>query len=542
MNEQNAQNNKAKFSPVIIGFLLVLSVVLAIWAGFSFVQSHRYKTQLENTYLRAIEETSTNMSNISSDLVKGLYAGTPTQMSLVSSKLWKEASTAKSALSALPVAELNLENTYRFLSQVGDYAMYLSKKSVSDQRITSEERQQFLALREYADRLSAQVQQLEQKLASGKMAVGELAMLQADNLSGVDTKGDSSTDRYNTTPSQNGEVGPAADPDTNETNPNAENQQEPITRNGVDMTNSGQIKNSLSQTVSAPAVTGKGTGEQDSQSAPASEDRGGNNDFSAMEKGFIGYPSLIYDGPFSDHILDKKPAMTENQTEITQSEAKAKAAKAAQVSEDQLTNVRDEDSALPSYVFYNDGLSIAVTKNGGFLSYMVKPKPDGVIAARLSKEEAISAAQKYLESLGIQNMKDTYYEINNGLMTINFAHYESGTQVTCYTDLIKVQVSMETGMVMGFDCRGYLVNHKSRTFEQPKISREDAQKVLSENLAVENVRMALIPTDGKNEVYAYEFLCTGTTGDKVLVYVNADTAVEEQIFILIENENGVLTK
>jgi hypothetical protein len=96
---------------------------------------------MENGYRRAVQEAATNLSNISTDLVKGMYCGSPAQLSQVSAKLWKEASSAKSAISVLPVAELHLDKTNRFLSQVGDYAMVLSRKSANGQKLTAEERQ-----------------------------------------------------------------------------------------------------------------------------------------------------------------------------------------------------------------------------------------------------------------------------------------------------------------------------------------------------------------------------------------------------------------
>ena len=40
--------------------------------------------------------------------------------------------------------------------------------------------------------------------------------------------------------------------------------------------------------------------------------------FADFEEGFDAYPTLIYDGPFSDHILEKNPKMTANAKEITE--------------------------------------------------------------------------------------------------------------------------------------------------------------------------------------------------------------------------------
>lgn len=520
-----SEENQKKINIGLISFLSIVIVALAIWGGVSYMQSQKYKLQLENTYLKAISETSTNMSNLSSDFVKGLYAGTPTQMSAISSKVWKESSAAKAALSALPVSSLDLDNTYKFLSQVGDYAMYLSRKSVSGEKITPDERQQFLRLREYADRFSEQVDDMQERLSNRELTIDELTAVKAleeisDNLEdGIEDIEDTVDDAKNS---------------INNTVKAAEN----ATKDSADSMIAGAGQGSPPTIVQTSAP--QSDKNQPEDPAVQSPDTGSNS-FESIEKGLTGYPSLIYDGPFSDHILDKKPEMTKGQTEISKQDALAKAAKIAEVDAASLNNSREENSSLSSYVFYNDELSVAITKNGGMLNYLIKVKPD-TINMVISKEDAIKSAQEYLKKQGIESMKETYYEITDGVMTINFAHYESERQIICYTDLIKVEVSMADGNIIGCDARGYLVNHKSRTFEDAALTKEEAQKSLSENLIVENVKLALIPSSGQNEVYVYEFLCNSTTGDKVLVYVNTETAVEEQILILLETPNGVLTK
>jgi len=137
-------------------------------------------------------------------------------------------------------------------------------------------------------------------------------------------------------------------------------------------------------------------------------------------------------------------------------------------------------------------------------------------------------------------MTESYYEIDDGIITINFAYEQDN--VLCYTDLIKIAVSMENGDIVSYDARGFWVNHQERNLAQPAISVEQAREVLSPQLTVENSRLALIPTGGKNEALCWEFRCEGTAGDSVLVYVNAATGTEQEILLLIEDENGVLTK
>lgn len=123
--------NVALSKRALIRIISFLAAVLLVAAGIA-VQQHAaardYRLQLENTYARALGELSSYLANISADLEKGQYVGTPTQLSQMSARIWRESGGAKSALSSLPVSDLHMDNTYKFLSQVGDYAMALSKK------------------------------------------------------------------------------------------------------------------------------------------------------------------------------------------------------------------------------------------------------------------------------------------------------------------------------------------------------------------------------------------------------------------------------
>ena len=195
---------------------------------------------------------------------------------------------------------------------------------------------------------------------------------------------------------------------------------------------------------------------------------------------------------------------------------------------------------MSSYTFSSeeDGVVISITKRGGYLSYMLGSSYAGV--SKLSAEEAIERGVEYLESHGINNMKESYYSINDGICTVNYAYVQNG--VICYPDLIKVSVAMDTGKVISVDARGYLVNHFARTDVNPVLTSENAAKSLSPYLTVKDVKTAVIPTDSGKEVLCYEFWCEGTGNEELLVYINAATGEEENIFFLLYSDNGILVR
>ena len=99
----------------------------------------------------------------------------------------------------------------------------------------------------------------------------------------------------------------------------------------------------------------------------------------------------------------------------------------------------------------------------------------------IENKEAVDYANGYLSELGIYEMEPTYYETVGNVCTVNFAFKEN--DVFYYTDLIKVKVAMDNGEILGFDARGFLVNHKSRKLLNPKITKDDAKKVASSRLS-----------------------------------------------------------
>lgn len=259
-----------------------------------------------------------------------------------------------------------------------------------------------------------------------------------------------------------------------------------------------------------------------------------------LEEDFESYPTLIYDGPFSDHILEKQPEMLKDKKEITEKKAKKHAAEVSVVQEDTLSLVNNEDGKMPSYVFESniDGINttVAVTKNGGFCSYMIRSRD--VQENNIQNEEAVDYANGYLSDLGIYEMEPTYYETVGNVCTVNFAFKEN--DVIYYTDLIKVKVAMDNGEILGFDARGFLVNHKTRKLSNPQITKAEAKKVASSRLNVNSVQKTLIPSDGDVETLCYELKCKTKDNKNVLVYVNCETGEEEQILLLLESETGTL--
>lgn len=260
--------------------------------------------------------------------------------------------------------------------------------------------------------------------------------------------------------------------------------------------------------------------------------------FKEYEEGFSDFPSLIYDGPFSDHLMQREPRMLKDKKEVTRSQARKTALSLTGISEDILKDIGDDGGKMPAYNFTADGVDISISKAGGYPIYYLKYR-DVSEEETISKEEAVKAARKYLEKMGYGSLTESYYELIGNVMTINFAYLDD--DVTVYTDLIKVNVAMDNGEVLAVDARGFLTNHTDRKIQAPKLTVKQAQESVSDNLTVKSKKLAIIPSNSLEEKLCYEFYCTGKDGEDILVYVNADTGEEEEILILLIGENGTLT-
>ncbi len=251
------------------------------------------------------------------------------------------------------------------------------------------------------------------------------------------------------------------------------------------------------------------------------------------------YPTLIYDGPFSDNIDTKTSKLIENLPEISKEEALKKAALFLDVNESELYFLSECQGNLSCYSFYNPDVTISVTKKGGIVSYMLYSR--FADESTLTHEEAIEKAKLFLNSRGYKNIKESYYAEIDGILTINFAYYENS--VTYYTDLIKVSVALDNGEITAFDSTGYLMNHTKREENgEYKYTLESAKKLLNSSLKVKSYKKVFIPTDFGTEIFAFEYHCVAPDEREILVYIDPTTGAEAEILILLYMDNGVLTK
>jgi len=267
--------------------------------------------------------------------------------------------------------------------------------------------------------------------------------------------------------------------------------------------------------------------------------------FENIDKTFQEYPRLIYDGPFSDHLVTAQPKGITGDM-LTVEEAKEKVIEF--FGRDKVESVentgKNDTEPIKTYSFTvkfknapdDQTASIDVTQKGGHPFWMIYNRP--VNEKKIGIDEAKALGKEFLASRGFPNMVDTYYLSEDNTATINYAYKQE--DVVIYPDLIKLKIALDTGEVIGFEGKGYLFSHTERNIPEPAITMEQARAMISKRVDILSAGLAIIPTDYKTELFTYEFKGRYNNQD-FLVYINALTGKEENVLFIINTPNGILT-
>lgn len=256
---------------------------------------------------------------------------------------------------------------------------------------------------------------------------------------------------------------------------------------------------------------------------------------------------LIYDGPFADQMVNRKPVGLSGEKVNAE---KAKSVAVDFFGKDKVASVEQfeegensDELRIPSFTFnlvpnnqtIDKAVYMGVSKQGGKVLWMENPR--GVENKTLSLEQGQQKALEFLNQKGFQNMEPNYSLQYDGIVLYNFAYKQDN--VTIYPDLVKVKVALDNGEIVGFDASPYYLNHQDRQMGTAQIDEYMAREKVKTDFEVDSIRLALIPK-GENEILCYEFKGKYKDADYI-VYINAKNGKEEQILQIIKNENGTLT-
>ncbi len=267
-----------------------------------------------------------------------------------------------------------------------------------------------------------------------------------------------------------------------------------------------------------------------------------NKIFTDIDNNFNEYAGLIYDGAFSEHIqkAEKKGLTGE---EISEDDAEKIIRNIYKEKIENITrNGNLTQGEIDVYQFEikekdkEERTYISISKKGGKIVLLNKDRE--VSEEKLTREEANTKGKEFLNKIGYMDMTESYYQTQDGIITINYVYKQDNILV--YPDLIKVKIALDDGEILGIEATGYLNSHTTRTDTKAKITMEEAKRKLNKKLDIQSEGMAIIPTEWKTEILCYEF--KGKVDEtEFLVYINAQNGKEENILVIVETPGGMLT-
>ncbi len=272
----------------------------------------------------------------------------------------------------------------------------------------------------------------------------------------------------------------------------------------------------------------------DIQSNPLADGMG------SMQDSSIDYPSMIYDGPFSDGLMNAELKGLKGE-EVTKEDAEQKLSEYLKdFSISQISYGGESDGRIKTYN-YNVTLSngenmfVQMSKTGGLPVLIDNRRPLDNFSFEV--EECVAKAEEFAKALGYKDLVSVWASDYNGNVFVNLA--PKINSVIYYPDLVKVIVARDNGEILGLETMSYLANHTERNIASPAITKTTARNKTSQKIrdGIVSERLALIPRDGGKELLTWE-IAAEWNDLKYFVYIDAETGNEVEVFRVIDSDEG----
>ncbi len=443
---------------ISVAFIVVFTTTFAI---LMTLERMDYRNYLQAQYSKNMYQLIDSVNNIKVDLSKAAIVGSREQSIVVFQDIFRYSSIANDKIHSIPVSQESIDETSKFLSQIGDFSYSLSKVASQGSDLSEEDYENIESLKNEADYLLIQLNEVQGDINEGKVKWGEIR--------------------------KKASVAFAKDNKT--------------------------------------LITDK---------------------FKSIQKQVAQYPALIYDGPFSDNIMEIEPKILslkviseeEGRKIIESFYGKDKISSIEEIAGEGVTRI----PAFRYNVHFNESeedshATMEISKNGGKIVYLLDNRT--VTDPKIEVDEAVKKGEELLKNVGYKNMKSIYALKYNNIAVISYVYEQD--DISIYPDQIKIKIALDDASVVGIESEKYLVSHEEkRDISEPKISKEEAAERVGQRLEVSEVSLTLIPTETNEEVLCYEF--SGSYNDEnFVVYINAETGYEQRILQILNTPNGQLT-
>ena len=162
---KNTRNTKA------VSLFLSVSLILSAAVLYYSMRTEKYERYITHLSDRAFSEIITSVNAVATSLDKMQYASDGKYMNTLAANVWREAMGAKSALSLLPLSDVELDETQKFISQSGAYAYSILQRGTDD-----ETKVNISNLSDTADKLTGKLWEVKTKLNNGEIGFDLLSV------------------------------------------------------------------------------------------------------------------------------------------------------------------------------------------------------------------------------------------------------------------------------------------------------------------------------------------------------------------------------
>ena len=260
--------------------------------------------------------------------------------------------------------------------------------------------------------------------------------------------------------------------------------------------------------------------------------------FTQMSDLDVKYPTMIYDGPFSDSVVNSEIKGLKGST-VREEEAENAIKKHFK----NLTRLNFQETTKGRFETYNfravnsdeENLYIQVTKIGGRILTVSGSGKNG--NATIDKTQAEKIAIDFAKNNGVENATVVWSDQLYEDLYLNIAPVQDG--IILYPDLVKVKIDLTTGTIVGYDATSYFTNHTSRSLGQGSLTKQQAEEKVSSAFSIVQTRKALSPLDYNREVVCYEVQAT-KDDNTYYFYFNVENGETENILKVVKTDNGNL--
>lgn len=260
----------------------------------------------------------------------------------------------------------------------------------------------------------------------------------------------------------------------------------------------------------------------------------------SLVDGSIQYPSLIYDGAFSDSLEERQPKSLSGE-DIDPEKQQDNITKI--LCDYKIKSVKytgESDNGFTAYVYdvtLEDGSNVylQLAKKGG--SIVMWDKQFDSQQPTLSVEEGVVLAEQYMQKQGYENVKGVYACVTDSVLYVNICYVEN--DIVIYPDMIKIKVSLDDGKIIGFEGLNYIYNHTERSLETPAVTEGEVRNMDFGGLELQSVRLALIPLDNGKETLTYE-VYGKVDNYAYYVFIDAKTGKAVEVLQVIDSDEGEL--